>query len=433
MIDVALTGGRVIDPARTLDTVGDLLIDDGRIIGVARPGEGPHVRCRVDVAGLWVTPGLVDMHVHLREPGGEHKETIASGAAAAIAGGFTTVAAMANTDPVNDSAEITRWILARADEAALARVLPVAAVTKGLAGEELTDFTALREAGAVAFYDDGMPVADNVLMGRALRAAAALQAAVITHAEDRAIAAGGVMNAGPVAEQLEVPGIPPQAEESMIARDCALAAETGGRLHVAHISTAAGIEIVRRARAAGGGRIISAEAAPHHFTLDHGAVLAHGSNAKMNPPLRTPADVAAVRAGLADGTLQVIASDHAPHHVDEKARGMCGAPFGIVGLETTVGLTLALVHAGVLSPAVAIAALTIGPARVLGIGAGQLARGAVADVTVIDPDATWTVDATSLLSRSHNTPFEGTPLRGRAVGVCLGGRLYGGLGERVTS
>jgi len=430
VIDVAIVGGRVLDPFRGLDTVGDLLIAEGRVIGVARPGTGPHARRKVRADGLWVTPGLIDMHVHLREPGGEHKETIASGVAAAVAGGFTTIAAMANTDPVNDSVEVTRFVRARAEEAGLARVVPIAAVTHGLAGERLTDFAALRAAGAVAFSDDGMPVADDGVMAAALAEARRVGAAVITHAEDRALVKGGVMNAGPVAERLGLPGVPAAAEERMIARDCALAAEAGARLHVAHISTAGGIATVRRARAAV--RTITAEAAPHHFTLADEAVAVHGPDAKMNPPLRTAADVAAVRAGLADGTVQVIASDHAPHHADEKARGMCDAPFGVVGLETTVGLTLALVHAGVLAPLAALAALTIGPARVLGISAGQLMRGAAADVSVIDPEARWTVDPARFLSLSHNTPFGGMELRGRAVGVCLGGRLLGGLEELAS-
>ena len=429
MIDLAISGGRVFDPVRALDVVGDVLIDGGRIVGVATPGAGPHARTTVDAAGLWVTPGLIDMHVHLREPGGEHKETIASGVAAAVAGGFTTLAAMANTSPVNDSVEVTRWIRARADEAGLARVLPVAAVTKDLAGEELTDFAALRQAGAVAFSDDGVPVVDGELMRRAFVAAREIGAPVIAHAEDPELAAGGVMHAGPVAERLGLPGIAAAAEERMIARDCALALATGGRLHVAHVSTAVGIEHVRRARAAS--KDVSAEATPHHFTLDEEAVARYGALAKMNPPLRTRDDVAAVRVALADGTIEVIASDHAPHHADEKARGMREAPFGVVGLETTVGLTLACVHAGVLSAQVAVRALTLGPARVLGIAAGQLTRGASADVSLLDPELCWTVDPAAFCSRSRNTPFAGAELRGRAVGVCLGGRLVGDLDGRV--
>jgi dihydroorotase len=371
-----------------------------------------------------VTPGLIDMHVHLREPGFEHKETIATGAAAAVAGGFTTVAAMANTSPVNDTPEITRWLIARAAEVALARVLPIAAVTERLAGERLTDFAALREAGAVAFSDDGMPIMSPHVMREALIAARRVGAPVITHAEDRTLACGGVMHAGPVADRLGLPGVPDEAETAMVARDCALAAETGAHVHVAHISTATAVAAVRAAQHAG--TRVTAEATPHHFTLDAEAVARHGTLAKMNPPLRTDADVAAVRAGLADGTLAVIASDHAPHHADEKARGMADAPFGIVGLETTVGLALALVHAGVVSASAAIRALTIAPARVLGIDAGRLAAGAVADVTLIDPERRWTVDPAAFRSRSRNTPFGGLALRGKALAVCLGGRVVDG-------
>jgi dihydroorotase len=429
VIDLAIAGGRVIDPARSLDVVGDLLIEAGRVVGVAKPGTGPHARSVVDATGLWVTPGLIDMHVHLREPGGEHKETIATGVAAAVAGGFTTIAAMANTSPVNDSVEVTRWLCTRSEEIGLAHVLPVAAVTRGLAGAELTDFTALCEAGAVAFSDDGMPVADDALMARALREGRRVGAPVISHAEDRALAAGGVMHAGVVAARLGLPGIPPEAEERMVARDCRLAAETGARLHVAHISTAGAVEVIRRARVTA--KTVSAEATPHHFTLDHEAVERQGPLAKMNPPLRTAADVAAVRAGLADGTIQVVASDHAPHHADEKARGMIEAPFGIVGLETTVGLTLALVHAGVLSTMAAVYALTLAPARVLGIHAGRLARGALADVSLLDPEARWTVEPSAFHSLGRNTPFGGMPLRGRAIAVVLAGRLLGNLEGRL--
>ena len=429
MIDLAIRNGRVLDPVRSLDVIGDVLIDDGKIMGVASPGEGPRARAVLDAAGLWVTPGLIDMHVHLREPGGEHKETIASGVAAAVAGGFTTVAAMANTDPVNDDAEVTRWIRARAAEAGLARVVPVAAVTKGLAGEELTDFAALRRAGAVAFSDDGMPIMDEAMMRRALEAAGELGMSIIAHEEDRTLSAGAAMQAGPVAERLGVCGVGGESEARMIARDCALAVEIGGRLHVAHVSTAAGIAHIRRVRATARG--VSAEATPHHFTLDATAVETHGANAKMNPPLRDVADVEAVRAALADGTIEAIASDHAPHHADEKARGLAAAPFGIVGLETAVGLTLALVHAGCLSPATAVRALTIGPARILGLTSGQLTRGAAADVSLLDPEQPWSVEPAAFRSRSRNTPFAGTQLRGRAVGVCIGGRVIGESEARV--
>ncbi len=429
MIDLVIRGGRVLDPGSGVDAVGDLAIDRGAVVGTLPCGEGPQARATIDATGLWVTPGLIDMHVHLREPGGEHKETIATGVAAAVAGGFTTVAAMANTSPVNDSVEVTRYVIARGREAGLAHVLPIAAVSKGLAGEELVDFAALRAAGAAAFSDDGMPIARAALMREALAAGRRVGAAVIAHAEDRALAAGGVMHAGPIAERLGLPGIVPEAEERMVARDCALAAETGGRLHVAHVSTAETVALVRRARAAGAP--VSAEATPHHFTLDAEAVTQHGARAKMNPPLRTAADVAALRVGLADGTIEVIATDHAPHHADEKARGMRDAPFGIVGLETAVGLTLACVRAGAIGLAAAVRALTVGPARVLGIPAGALRPGAVADVSLIDPEREWTVDPSAFRSRGRNTPFAGMTLHGAAVGVCLGGRVIGELDGRI--
>ncbi|MCC6847656.1 MAG: dihydroorotase [Deltaproteobacteria bacterium] len=431
MIDLVIRGGRVLDPARDVDRVAHVLVDAGRVVDVVAPDDAPRARAAIDAAGLWVTPGLVDMHVHLREPGGEHKETIATGAAAAVAGGFTTVATMANTDPVNDDPEITRWMIARARAAGLARVLPIAAVTRGLAGETLTDFAALRAAGAVAFSDDGVPIMRADVMRAALAAGRGVGAPVIAHAEDRTLACGGVMHAGAASERLGLPGMPSAAESEMVRRDCALAAETGGHLHVAHLSTAAAVAIVRAARAAG--MRVTAEATPHHVTLDAEAVAAHGTLAKMNPPLRAREDVAAVRAALADGTLDVIASDHAPHHADEKALGMAAAPFGIVGLETTLPLVLELVHGGVLAVATAIRALTIGPARALGIDAGTLAPGAAADVTLIDPEARWTIDPSSFRSRSRNTPFAGRAVRGRAVAVCLAGRVVGDhLGGRFT-
>lgn len=431
MIDLVIRGGRVLDPARDLDRVAHVVIDAGCVVDVVTDDAPPTARTTIDATGLWVTPGLVDMHVHLREPGAEHKETIATGVAAAVAGGFTTVAAMANTSPVNDTPELTRWMIERAREAGLATVLPIAAVTRGLAGETLTDFAALREAGAVAFSDDGMPIMDRDVMRRALEAGRRVGAAVIAHAEDRTLACGGVMHAGPVADRLGLPGMPSAAESEMVKRDCALAAETGAHLHVAHLSTAAAVAIVRAARAAG--THVTAEATPHHFMLDAEAVAAHGTLAKMNPPLRAHEDVEVVRAALADGTLDVIASDHAPHHADEKARGMAAAPFGIVGLETTLPLVLELVHAGVLTPAIAIRALTIGPARALGIAAGTLAAGSRADVTLVDPDARWTIDPTTFRSRSRNTPFAGRAVRGRAAGVCLAGRVVDHhLGGRIT-
>jgi dihydroorotase len=341
-----------------------------------------------------------------------------------VAGGFTTVAAMANTSPVNDDPELTRWMIARAADAGSARVLPIAAVTKGLGGETLTDFAALRAAGAVAFSDDGMPIADADLMRRALIAARNVGAAIIAHEEDRGLAGGGVMHAGAVATRLGLPGIPADAEAAMVTRDCALAAETGGRVHVAHLSTASAVAAIRAGRAVGAP--VTAEASPHHLTLDEDAVTQYGTNAKMNPPLRSATDVAAVRAALADGTIDVIASDHAPHAAEEKARGMHDAPFGIVGLETMLGLVLELVHADVVTLVTALRALTVGPAAALGIDAGRLTDGAAADVTLIDPERRWVVDPAAFRSRSRNTPFAGRELRGRSIAVCVGGRVLDG-------
>jgi dihydroorotase len=425
VIDLVISGGRVFDPARDYDRVAHVLVDGGMIVGVEE-GDVPSARAVVDAHGLWVTPGLIDMHVHLREPGGEQKETIATGTAAAVAGGFTTVTAMANTIPVNDDPEITRFMITRAEEANLARVLPVAAVTRGLVGEQLTDFVALRDAGAVAFSDDGMPIMDAGVMRRALEEGRRVGATVIAHEEDRGLACGGVMHACAVADRLGLPGMPAAAESEMVARDCVLAAETGGYLHIAHISTAPAVAAVRAARAAG--TRVTAEVTPHHFTLDAEAVAAHGTLAKMNPPLRAEADVTAVRTALADGTLDVIASDHAPHHAEEKAKGMALAPFGIVGLETTVPLVLALVHDGVVTATAAIRALTVGPAAALGIQAGRLAPGAMADVTIIDPERSWSIDPAAFRSLSRNTPFGGRAVRGRAVAVCIGGRMLGSAG-----
>jgi dihydroorotase len=329
-------------------------------------------------------------------------------------------------------------MIAEGARAGLARVLPIAAVTKGLAGEILTDFAALRAAGAVAFSDDGMPIMDPEIMRRALLAGRGVDAAVITHAEDRTLACSGVMHQGAVSARLGLPGMPSAAESVMVARDCALAGDTGAHLHVAHLSTAEAVASVRAARAAG--TRVTAEATPHHFMLDDEAVATHGTLAKMNPPLRTDADIAAVRGALADGTLDVIASDHAPHAADEKALPMAAAdktqaaPFGIVGLETTLALVLELVHAGVLALTTAIRVLTIGPARALGIAAGQLALGSIADVTLIDPEARWTVEPATFRSRSRNTPFAGRAMRGRAVAVCLAGRIVddGHLEGRFT-
>jgi dihydroorotase len=374
-----------------------------------------------DARDLIVTPGLIDMHVHLREPGFEYKETIATGTAAAVAGGFTAVACMANTNPVNDNAAVTRFILERAGEARSARVHPIGAVSVGLAGARIAELGEMRRAGIVAVSDDGMPIMDAGLMRRALEYARLFDLLLIAHEDDACLRGKGVMNEGVTAVRLGLHGVPGAAEEVMVARDVALVELTGGRLHVAHVSTARSVELIREARRRG--LAVSAEATPHHLFLTEEAVADYDGNAKMAPPLRTRADVEALRAGLADGTIEAIATDHAPHHEDEKACEFDQAANGIVGLETALGLGLQLVADGVLDLATLVARMTTGPATLLGLAAGTLAPGAAADVTVIDPGRPWKVAVRQFRSKSRNTPFDGWELPGKAVATFVGGAL----------
>lgn len=431
-MELLIRGGRVIDPGR-FDGPADVHLAGGRIAAVIPRGGGapegppsnfPHPSARIlDAAGKLVVPGLIDLHVHLREPGFEHKETIASGCAAAVAGGFTAVCCMANTDPVNDRPEVTELILRRAAEAGLCRVHPVAAVTRGLAGRELCDFAALQAAGAAALSDDGRPLCDSRLMRRALAEAAPLGLPVISHSEDPYLAAGGVMNEGPTAARLGVAGIPNACESIMVLREIALCELTGAPVHIAHVSTAEAVRALREAKARG--LPVTAETAPHYFALTEEAVLSRGADAKMNPPLRREADREAVRAGLADGTIDCIATDHAPHAPAEKAAGLEAAPFGVIGLETALPLALGLVADGVLALPDLLATLTRNPARVLRRECG-LEPGRPADITVIDPDAAYTVTPELFRSRSRNSPFLGMTLRGRAWATLVGGRLVYG-------
>ena len=416
-----IANGTVVDPVAGTTTRCDVLIEDGRIAAVEAPELVTAEAPVYDARGCLVVPGLVDMHVHLREPGYEYKETVATGAAAAAAGGFTTVACMANTNPVNDSAAVTRFILEQASLARGARVHPIGAVTVGLAGEQLAEFGEMRRAGIVAVSDDGMPIMDAGLMRRALEYATLFDLLVIAHEEDACLRGGGVMNEGLTSVRLGLKGSPPAAEELMVARDIALTELTGGRLHVAHVSTARSVAMIRDARARG--LRVSAEATPHHVFLTEEAVADYDANAKMAPPLRTRADVEALRAGLADGSIEAIATDHAPHHVDEKDCEFDQAANGIVGLETALGLGLRLVAEGVLDLPTLVARMTIGPARLLGISAGTLAIGAPADVTVIDPERRWKVSARTFKSKSRNTPFDGWDLQGKAIATFVGGTL----------
>lgn len=417
-----LKGGTVIDPTRNLQETLDLLIEDGKIAALAPPGTIPAAAHETyEVTGLLVGPGLIDMHVHLREPGEEYKETIASGGQAAAAGGFTAVACMPNTKPVNDHAAVTRFILEQAAKAGGPRVYPVGAISQGLQGEILAEYGELKEAGAVAVSDDGRPVVSSLLMRRALEYAATFDLLVISHCEDLELSRHGVMNEGLVALELGLRGIPAAAEEVAVFRDIRLAQLTGARLHIAHVSTAGAVELIRQAKAAG--LPVTAETAPHYFTLTEEAVRGYNTNAKMNPPLRTAADVAAIKAGLADGTLDCIATDHAPHSVLEKEVEFDQAANGIIGLETAVGLALELVQEGYLSYLDLFRVLSTNPARILGVPGGTLAVGASGDVTVIAPHAPWTVEVSRFRSKSRNSPFQGRQLPGRAVLTIVGGRI----------
>jgi dihydroorotase len=425
-------GGRVIDPAGGVDGVRTVVIRDGRIAEVVERMERPRDARALDARGRWVTPGFVDVHVHLREPGQEYKETVATGARAAVAGGFTTVLAMPNTKPVNDNASVTELVLARAAAAGLARVVPVGCISRGQGGEDLAEYGELRAAGCVAVSDDGRPVASSALMRRALEYARAFGLVVAVHEEDPGLVGKGVMHEGPASTRLGLKGIPSAAEEVMVTRDLALAELTGGRLHVQHVSAAGSVRAIREAKRRG--IAVTAEATPHHLTFTDEDVAASGYDPdfKMNPPLRAADDLRAVREGLADGTLDAIATDHAPHSPVEKDLEFDAAANGIVGLETAFAACLALVKQGALSERRLVEALTAAPARAFGLPAGTLAKGAAADVAVLDPAAEWTLDPQALLSKGRNTPWKGRRLLGRCTHAIVGGRIVHGeaKGER---
>jgi dihydroorotase len=419
---IVIHNGAVIDPANNLDAARDILIEEGMIRAVDRPGSFRGLEATwVDARGLIVAPGLIDMHVHLREPGYEYKETVLTGTQSAVAGGFTTVACMANTNPINDNGAVTRYILERARAANLARVFPVGALSKELRGEELAEIGEMLEAGAIAISDDGRPVMDANLMRRALEYCSMFNVPVSVHEEDLQLAAGGVMNEGPTAVRLGLRGIPNAAEDVMVARDMTLARLTGGRVHIAHLSTSGAVALVRQAKAEG--LPVTAEATPHHFSLTEEAVDGYNTNAKMAPPLRLAEDVEAVKEGLRDGTIDAIATDHAPHHRDEKEVEFDQAANGIVGLETALPLTLQLVNAGVLSLVEAIRKLTMNPAQILGLPYGTLSIGTPADVVVFDPSGVWQVDAVKLRSKSKNTPFDKWEMKGKVVLTMVEGQV----------
>jgi dihydroorotase len=417
--DLVIRGGRVVDPANGIDQVFDVRISDGAIaeVGAGLAGTGEVF----DARGLIVAPGLVDVHVHLREPGQEYKETIETGSRAAAAGGFTSVCAMPNTNPVNDNGIITELIRERAERVGLVNVFPIGAITRGSQGDELASIGGMVRAGAVAISDDGQPVMNAQLMRRAMEWAAELGVPVVDHCEDRNLAAGGVVDEGRCSARLGLKGMNRLAEEVQVARDCLLAEATGAHVHIAHLSSARSLDMVRNARARGAR--VTCEVSPHHYSLTDEAVGEFDTNAKMNPPLRRESDRRALLEGIADGSVDCIATDHAPHHPDEKAQEFDLAPFGIVGLETSLALGLTnLVHTGLISMSRLVELMAAAPARLFGLGRGTVSAGAPADLVCFDPMAEWTVDRARFVSKGRNSPFAGMKLRGLVIKTFKGGR-----------
>lgn len=424
---LVVKNGRVIDPASGLDALCNIYVMGGRIASIKKAASdsteltpGAPGLDIIDATGMAVIPGMIDVHTHLREPGYEYKETIETGSKAAAAGGFTTIMCMPNTNPVNDSASVTRYILKKAEDAPV-RVIPVGAISQGLKGERLTEMGDLLEAGCVAVSDDGMPVVKSTLMRRALEYSKIFSMPVISHAEDPELCAGGSMNEGAVSTRLGLKGVPNAAEDVMVARDIKLAGLTGGRLHVAHVSTRGSVELIRIAKKKGIN--VTAEATPHHLSLDESAVIGYDTNAKMNPPLRSLDDVAALREALSDGTIDCVATDHAPQSVVEKDVEFDKAANGVIGLETAFSLIYGLVEGGSFDLVTAIRAMTVNPAKAMGIDAGVLRVGSSADITIIDLNRSWTVEPAEFRSKSKNTPFGGMRLKGRVVKTIAGGKV----------
>ncbi|PHX98055.1 MAG: dihydroorotase [Gemmatimonadetes bacterium] len=420
--DLLLKGGQIIDPSIGLNTIGDVLLRDGKVESAGDRIGTPDGAEVIDCTGLVVSPGFIDVHCHLREPGREDVETIATGARAAAAGGITAVCAMPNTDPVTDNQAAVGFVLKQGRAADSARVYPIGAISIGQNGERLAEFGEMVGAGAVAVSDDGKPVVSSQLMRTALEYARAFNIPVADHCEDPTLAAGGAMNEGIVSARLGLRGIPAEAEEIMAIRDILLARLTGGHVHLCHMSTKGSIELIRWGKERG--IRVTAEACPHHLSLTEDCVEGYDTHAKMNPPLRTMADVEAVREGVRDGTIDVLATDHAPHHNDEKARAFADAPNGIVGLETALAVNITwLVKPGILSLATLIERMSCAPAKLFGLPGGSLARGTLGDVTVFDPTRSWKVDPAGFRTKGRNTPYGGQTLTGRAVCTVVGGRV----------
>jgi dihydroorotase len=417
---ILVRGGRILDPSSNRDEPGDVLIEDGKIaaVGAGLDAGGSEV---LEADGGWIAPGFFDMHAHLREPGQEYKEDIASGGRSAVAGGFTSVACMANTHPVNDDPAMTDFILDRAQHDSPAKIYPVAAATLGLEGEIMTEMVALVAAGAVAFSDDGKTIQDSGVMRRVLEYSRLVDVPIIVHAEDRTLVADGVVNEGLVSTRLGLPGNPSLAEDVHVMRDLMLAELTGARLHVAHVSSGGSVEAIRRAKERGVSA--TAEVTPHHLTLTDEAALGYDTNTKVAPPLRSAADVKACREGLADGTLDAIATDHAPHALHEKDVDFVEAPPGLIGFETAVAVVLDLVRQDEISPLELVRRLSTSPARILNRPGGTLSVGSPGDVTVVDPERRWTYDPAKGYSKSRNSPWAGKALEGRVVATIVDGRL----------
>ena len=420
MSDILLRGGRVIDPAREIDTQADVLLSDGKVAAVGPGLSAPNAKV-VEVKDRWVVPGLIDIHVHLREPGQEYKENIQTGTAAAAAGGFTAVCCMPNTNPVNDTRAVTELIVQRAKEVGVVRVYPIGCITQGQKGETLADMGELQEAGCVAMSDDGKGVMNSEVMRRALEYAISFRLPIIQHCEDHALSAGGPMHEGLASTRFGIRAQPSAAESSMLARDLELVALTGARYHAAHISCAESVRLIRDAKRRG--LPVTCEVPPHNLMLTDEACCTYDTNFKMNPPLRSGADQAALREGLADGTIDVIATDHAPHSAIEKEVEFEQAANGVIGLETALALAVELVELGVLTPAKLVTRMSTTPAKILCLPGGNLAVGSPADVTVIDPKLAWTCDPTRFRSKARNTPFGGRAMRGRCALTVVGGRI----------
>jgi dihydroorotase len=421
-VKLVIKNGRVIDPSQNVDGYKDIYVEKGKIQGLYAQGKAPKASKIIDASKCIVIPGLVDMHVHLREPGFEHKETIQSGTTAAARGGFTSVCCMPNTNPVNDTISVTEFIIDRARKVGSCTVFPIAAITKGQMGEELTELEALMKAGCIAFSDDGRPVANSLIMRRALEYSKIFNVPIISHCEDAQLSEGGVMNEGLVSTIVGLQGIPKAAEEIMVARDLALCELTGGRLHIAHVSTKGSVNMIRSAKARGVN--VTAETCPHYFSIHDESLISYDTNLKVNPPIRTAEDMAGIKEGVKDGTIDVIATDHAPHHIDDKNIEFDAAAFGISGLETAFALSYHLVTENVIDLRRLITMMSLTPCKLLNISKGTLSEGADADIAVINTEKTFKVDTAKFQSKGRNTPFNKWVLKGTVEHTVSMGRVF---------